>query len=72
MPMIHMKRIPTFLSLLFALSFAPLETPGADKHGPDANEVRKLRELHERWTKKPGQAKSKASATAARPKSKRG
>ena len=49
-----------------------LETPGAGKHGPDANEVRKLRELHERWTKKPGQAKSKASATAARPKSKRG
>ena len=26
-----------------------LETPGADNHGPDANEVRKLRELHARW-----------------------
>jgi len=29
---------------------AYLETPGPDKHGPDANEVRKLRELHARWT----------------------
>jgi deoxyribonuclease-4 len=29
-----------------------LETPGADKKGPDANEVRKLRELHQRWTAK--------------------
>ena len=27
-----------------------LETPGPNKHGPDANEVRKLRELHARWT----------------------
>jgi deoxyribonuclease-4 len=26
-----------------------LEVPGPDKHGPDANEVRKLRELHARW-----------------------
>ena len=26
-----------------------LETPGPDGHGPDANEVRKLRELHARW-----------------------
>ena len=29
---------------------AYLETPGPDKHGPDAAEVRKLRELHARWT----------------------
>ena len=29
---------------------AYLETPGPDKHGPDADEVRKLRELHARWT----------------------
>jgi deoxyribonuclease IV len=28
---------------------ALLETPGPDGHGPDANEVRKLRELHARW-----------------------
>src|SRR5215212_10156623 len=28
---------------------AYLEVPGKDKHGPDAEEVRKLRELHERW-----------------------
>lgn len=29
---------------------AYLEVPGPDKHGPDANELRKLRELHARWT----------------------
>jgi len=29
---------------------AYLEVPGSDKHGPDANELRKLRELHARWT----------------------
>jgi deoxyribonuclease-4 len=28
---------------------AYLETPGPDKHGPDAAEIRKLRELHARW-----------------------
>jgi deoxyribonuclease-4 len=26
------------------------ETPGKDKKGPDADEIRKLRELHARWT----------------------
>jgi deoxyribonuclease-4 len=29
---------------------AYLEVPGPDKHGPDAAEVTKLRELHARWT----------------------
>ena len=29
---------------------AVLEVPGPDNHGPDENEVRKLRELHARWT----------------------
>jgi len=29
---------------------AYLETPGAENKGPDAEEVRKLRELHARWT----------------------
>ncbi|MEZ5101859.1 MAG: deoxyribonuclease IV [Thermoleophilia bacterium] len=29
---------------------AVLETPGADGHGPDAEEMRKVRELHARWT----------------------
>jgi deoxyribonuclease-4 len=29
---------------------ALLETPGPDGHGPDAGEIRKLRELHGRWT----------------------
>jgi deoxyribonuclease-4 len=29
---------------------ALLEVPGPDDHGPDANEIRKLRELHLRWT----------------------
>ena len=27
-----------------------LEVPGVDGHGPNADELRKLRELHERWT----------------------
>ena len=31
---------------------AVLEVPGADGHGPNAAEARKLRELHERWTAK--------------------
>jgi deoxyribonuclease IV len=31
---------------------AILEVPGPDGHGPDADEVRKLQELHARWTKK--------------------
>jgi len=26
-----------------------LEVPGADKHGPDANELKKVRKLHKRW-----------------------
>jgi deoxyribonuclease-4 len=30
-----------------------LEVPGRDGHGPDAEEVRKLQELHSRWMKKP-------------------
>jgi len=29
---------------------AVLEVPGRDGHGPNANEIRKLRELHARWT----------------------
>jgi deoxyribonuclease IV len=29
---------------------AVLEVPGADGHGPNADEIRKLRELHARWT----------------------
>jgi deoxyribonuclease-4 len=35
-----------------------LEVPGKDGHGPDADEVRKLRELHARWTgaKRPGRS----------------
>jgi deoxyribonuclease-4 len=30
---------------------ALLEVPGKDGHGPDADEVRKLRELHSRWAR---------------------
>jgi deoxyribonuclease IV len=30
---------------------AVLEVPGADNHGPDAAEMKKLRELHARWAK---------------------
>lgn len=32
---------------------AVMEVPGPDKHGPDAREVRKVRELHARWSEKP-------------------
>jgi deoxyribonuclease-4 len=35
---------------------AVMEVPGPDKHGPDAGELRKVRELHARWA-----AKAKAS-----------
>src|SRR3954449_2629239 len=31
---------------------AYLEVPGPDKHGPNAEEIQKLRDLHARWTKK--------------------
>jgi len=31
---------------------ALLEVPGKDGHGPDADEVRKLKQLHKRWMKK--------------------
>jgi deoxyribonuclease IV len=31
---------------------AVLEVPGPDGHGPDADEIRKLRELHARWARK--------------------
>jgi len=32
---------------------AYLETPGPDKHGPDAAEIQRLRDLHARWTSGP-------------------
>jgi len=31
---------------------AYMETPGPEKKGPDAAEIRKLRDLHARWTKR--------------------
>ncbi len=31
---------------------AVMETPGPDGHGPDAAEVQKLRDLHDRWTRR--------------------
>jgi deoxyribonuclease-4 len=31
---------------------AYLEVPGENKHGPNANEIQKLRDLHARWTSK--------------------
>ena len=33
---------------------AVLEVPGVEKQGPNADEVRKLKELHARWTKRTG------------------
>jgi deoxyribonuclease-4 len=44
------EKLGVFLSHpAFANLPALLETPGSEGHGPDANEVRKLRELYERW-----------------------
>jgi deoxyribonuclease IV len=52
-----------------------LEVPGPDGHGPDADEVRKLRELHARWAKgarrrrsgrRPGRAASHGGARRTR------
>ena len=31
-----------------------LETPGADNHGPDANELKKVRRIHKRWARTAG------------------
>jgi deoxyribonuclease-4 len=31
---------------------AILEVPGADGHGPNADELRKTREIHKRWTRR--------------------
>jgi deoxyribonuclease-4 len=44
---------------------AALEVPGPDGHGPDANEVRKAKELRDRWAKP---AAVRASAQAAKPR----
>jgi len=41
-----------------------LEVPGKDGHGPDADEVHKLKELHGRWMKK----KKSARRSTARPR----
>jgi deoxyribonuclease-4 len=38
---------------------AILEVPGPDGHGPDAKEVRKLKELHARWTRKRARARGR-------------
>jgi deoxyribonuclease IV len=38
-----------------------LEVPGKDGHGPDADEIRKLRELHARAMKKPPRARRSGS-----------
>ena len=41
---------------------AILEVPGKDDHGPDADEVRKLRELHDRWTTRSGKRRARKKA----------
>jgi hypothetical protein len=35
-----------------------LEVPGKDGHGPDADEIAKLRKLHAKWMKKPPRGRS--------------
>ena len=39
-----------------------LEVPGKDGHGPDADEVAKLRKLHAKWIKKPPSRRSRSAA----------
>jgi deoxyribonuclease-4 len=39
-----------------------LEVPGPDDHGPDAREVQKLRDLHDRWMRKGAKPARKAAA----------
>jgi deoxyribonuclease IV len=39
-----------------------LEVPGKDGHGPDASEVRKLRDLHAKWMKKPPARRSRSGS----------
>jgi deoxyribonuclease-4 len=41
---------------------AVLEVPGTNGRGPDANEIRKLKDLHARWTKRSSKRPAKASA----------
>jgi deoxyribonuclease-4 len=43
-----------------------LEVPGPDGHGPDAGEIRKLRELHARWMKKPPVRRSRSGSARGR------
>ena len=39
-----------------------LEVPGKDGHGPDADEVAKLRDLHAKWMKKPPARRSRSGS----------
>ena len=41
---------------------AVLEVPGPDGHGPDADEVQKLRKLHGRWARKRGRPRARRGA----------
>jgi deoxyribonuclease-4 len=43
-----------------------LEVPGPDGHGPDANEIAKLRELHARWTRKTARPRARRKARGRR------
>jgi len=48
-----------------------LEVPGQDGHGPDADEVRKLKELHARARKKRPAGSGRTPGTSARPRAAR-
>ena len=43
-----------------------LEVPGPDGHGPDANEIAKLRELHARWAGKAARPRARRKARGRR------
>ena len=45
-----------------------LEVPGKDGHGPDADEIAKLRDLHAKWMKKPPARRSRSGSARRREK----
>jgi deoxyribonuclease-4 len=47
---------------------AILEVPGKDGHGPDAEQVRKLKELYARWAKSPRSRPSRRRGSSAAPR----
>ena len=50
---------------------AVLEVPGTDGHGPDADQIEKLRQLHTRWAPKQKRSRKRAGARATAPRARK-